>query len=109
MQIYISTVLEDQQVNSLRNQLFKSQKKSKSPQITNLNNSYIQMSSHDNTQSTNEPSKVTGNKEYYTGAAKEKIGQVLGNEKLQAEGTYAKNKGMAEVEAAKTKGQAEGK
>uniref|UniRef100_A0A1D1ZLN2 UPF0337 protein BC_3635 n=1 Tax=Anthurium amnicola TaxID=1678845 RepID=A0A1D1ZLN2_9ARAE len=66
------------------------------------------MSSHDNNKSTNEPSKIAGNKEYYTGAAKEKIGQALGNEELQAEGTHAKNKGMAEVEAAKTKAYAEG-
>ncbi|CAG8562326.1 4397_t:CDS:2 [Ambispora leptoticha] len=52
--------------------------------------------------------KTHGNTTYYTGAAKEKVGTVLGNERMQAEGKVEKLQGESEYNAAQFKGQTQG-
>ena len=61
------------------------------------------MSSNDN-----QPSRISADTKYYQGAAKEALGQTLGNEKMQSEGLAKKLEGEGEYKAAQTKGQAEG-
>ncbi|RIB14949.1 hypothetical protein C2G38_1972392 [Gigaspora rosea] len=47
-----------------------------------------------------EPSKVNANVNYYTGAAKETLGNVVGSESLKASGQAAQIRGNAEYDAA---------
>ncbi|CAG8467999.1 2536_t:CDS:2 [Funneliformis mosseae] len=58
--------------------------------------------------SSNEPSKISGNTKYYQGAAKETVGNTLGNEQMKAEGKAKKAEGEGEYKAAQVQGQAEG-
>ncbi|RHZ83116.1 hypothetical protein Glove_99g352 [Diversispora epigaea] len=53
---------------------------------------------------TNEtPSKMSSNANYYQGAAKEQIGKIIGNEKMQAEGLYQKLQAQDVYNAAQEK------
>jgi len=61
------------------------------------------MSSNDN-----QPTKLNADTKYYKGAAKETLGNTLGNEQMQAEGLALKLEGEGEYKAAQTKGKAEG-
>ncbi|RIA97201.1 putative cruciform DNA binding protein [Glomus cerebriforme] len=58
--------------------------------------------------SSQQPSKINADAKYYQGAAKEAMGQAIGNQQMQAEGKAKKLEGEGEYKAAQTKGQAEG-
>ncbi|CAG8642764.1 10885_t:CDS:2, partial [Dentiscutata heterogama] len=47
-----------------------------------------------------QPSKLNANVNYYSGAAKESIGNLVGNESLKSSGQAAQIRGNAEYEAA---------
>jgi len=48
-----------------------------------------------------EPSKVSGYTDKVTGAIKENVGYIIGNQQMEAEGKIKKEKGNIEVESAK--------
>ncbi len=71
---------------------------------TNLNNNNPTSSIHYKTMA-HEPSKMSGYTDKLTGGIKETTGKVLGNQEMRAEGLAKKEKGKAEVQAAKAEQQ----
>jgi len=54
------------------------------------------------------PSKTSGNANSITGAIKQNVGSLLGNERMQAEGASTRAQGNAEYKGAQAQGYTEG-